>query len=178
MSKSAAIEGAKIVAIHRALTQGVNFDTPNNNQATPLHYACMNPNSDVAIQLLQRFPQNINALGEHGFHILHYACQLGHLELLKYIFEKPNFDIDFNVPTPDGGWTPLHLACFHGQYEVVKLLYDNYEVKSIKVDRKDNFQHTPMYLAKQKGHQSIIELLQAWEFESVVPPSKKRKHLS
>jgi len=39
-----------------------------------------------AIQLLQRFPEKINDLGIQGWYVLHYACEFGHLELVKYVY--------------------------------------------------------------------------------------------
>jgi len=70
--------------IHNALEKfniDIDFDTLDYNQLTPLHDACQNKTSDVAICLLRRFPDKIN-----DWHVLHIACYFGHLELLKYTF--------------------------------------------------------------------------------------------
>ena len=77
------------------INSGINFDTQDVQQNTPLHLACMNKTSAVAIQLLKRFPNKINVLGQNGMHVLHWASQSGNLELLKYVFGNP--DLDFNV---------------------------------------------------------------------------------
>ena len=92
------------------MKSGIDFNTPNSKQSTPLHFACINTTSDLAIHLLQRFPQRINEMGAHGMHILHYTCGSGNLDLLKYIFT--NFDnIDFNALDEDGE-TPMD-ACLN-----------------------------------------------------------------
>ena len=140
------------------MNSDIDFDAQNFHQSTPLHRACKNMNSDVAIQLLQRFPEKIHDLGYQGYHVLHYAGRYGHVELLKYIFENSNFNIDFNVKSTAGS-TPLHLACCHGQFEVVKYLLENSKLKGIDITTKNNHQRTPEDLARQKGHSDILELL-------------------
>ena len=83
----------------------IDFDTQNENHLTPFHYACMNSNtSDVAIHLLRRFPDKINILGPAGMHILHLACQYGLLDLLKFIVENPDFNIDFKFQRCESVW--------------------------------------------------------------------------
>ena len=56
----------------------------------------------------------------------------------------------------------LHFACCFGQYEVVKFLFKNYEAKGIDVARKSNNFGTAEDIAKGKGHQSILEVLELW----------------
>ena len=121
--------------IHNALEKfniNIDFDTPDNNQFSPLHWASTNKTSDVAIHLLERFPDKINVLDQDGYHILHYACQDGHLQLLKYIFGNQDFDIDFNIAGQDG-CTPFHIACYNGQFEVVKFLLEKSKEKGIDI---------------------------------------------
>ena len=74
--------------IHNALEKiniDIDFDTLDYNQNTPIHLACMNNTSDVAIRLLQRFPDKINSSDPNGLQIWHLACYFGHLKLLMYI---------------------------------------------------------------------------------------------
>ena len=153
------------------INSDIGFETRNYHQHTPLHYACRNQKSrlyctkpEVAIQLLERFPQKICILGQNDAHILHYACELGHLELIKYITLTSDFEVDFNV-VADGGCTPLHLACWHGRYEIVKFLFQNYDVKGIDVTLKNNFGQTAEDLARQNGHQDILKVLETWKNE-------------
>ena len=145
----------------------IDFDTSDYNQATPLHYACMKKDSDVAIHLIERFPDKINILGLNGWHVLHYACQFGHLELLNHIFRNRDFDIDFNV-ADQNGHTPLHDACYNGQFEVVKFLLENSKEKGIDVYKKANNQKTAEDLARRKGHANILELLEAWTLQETI----------
>ena len=136
----------------------IDFDTRNQSQNTPLHLACLNKTSDVAIHLLKRFPDKINALGWNDRHVLHNACAFGHLDLLKYICQNPEFDIDFNV-VDQRGYTPFHLACYYGQFEIVKFLLENSNEKGIDIFKKDNFLKTAEDVARRKGHKDIVETL-------------------
>ena len=113
---------------------------------------------------LQRFPQKINVLGQSGAHILHYACLSGHLELLKYIVSTPDFDVDFNVVILQG-LTPLQCASGLGHYQVVKFLYQNHVATGIDVARKNNNGKTAKDLARRKGHQDVLEVLELWTME-------------
>ena len=138
----------------------INFDTRNQSQTTPLHFACMNKTSDVAIRLLKIFPDKINVLSNSNLHVLHLACQFGNLELLKYIFENPDLDIDFNVVDLRGN-TPFHIACYYGQVEVVKFMLDNSIEKGVDIDifKKNNSQKTAEDIARRRGHKDISEVL-------------------
>ena len=89
--------------------------------------------------------------------MLHYSCEHANLDLLKYIIENPDFDIDFNI-TDQNGLTPLHLACYLGHYEVVKFLFMNSKEKGIVLDVKDPHGYTPLHDACEKGHLEIVKL--------------------
>ena len=105
--------------------------------------------------------------------MLHYACQFGHLELLKFIIGNPDFDIDFNIVDQTGN-TPLHWACYHGQFEVVKFLFDNSNEKEIDIFKKNNNQRTAEDLARLKGHKDILELLELWTLPKKIAADKAR----
>ena len=143
----------------------IDFDTRENIHATPLHAAVKNTKSDVAIQLLQRFPQKINILGLFGEHILHVVCEFGHLELLKHIALTSDFEVDFNVVDAHNQ-TPLHLASRFGHFEIVKFLFQNHEAKGIDVSRKINNGCTAEDLARQRGHMNILEVLKIWTLKT------------
>ena len=156
------------------INSSINFDTQNVNQQSPLHAASTNKSSNVAIHLLERYPQKINVLGLNGMHLLHYACQNGHLELLKYIFANSNLDIDLNVVDPLG-WTPLHSASWCGQYETVRFILEHHEKKGIDILRKNNSQRTAEDLTR---HPNIKELFEIWTFPLKMARVEqlKRKH--
>ena len=128
---------------------------------SPLHIACDKLHSEIVIYLLERYPKEIDVLGPMDMHLLHYACQdKGNIELLKYIINNPNFDIDFNVVDQYGA-TPLHVACYFGQIEVVKLLLETSKRRNIDIYKQNNQGYTPEKLAEVSGHADIAELLKS-----------------
>ena len=157
--------------VHNALQEinsDIDFNTRNVRLATPMQLACKNKTSDVAIHLLQRFPDKINVLGENGMHVFHYACKYGHLELLKHIFDNHDFDIDFNV-TDGQGQTGLHHASMGGHFEVVYFLLENSIEKGMNIFQKDNQERTAENWAIQNGHNAILELLQLRSLRHRIP---------
>ena len=115
----------------------------------------------------------INDLGQYGMHVLHYTCQFGNLELLKYIVGNPDFDIDFNVADEDGD-TPLHHACSFGEFEVVKFLLQNSSEKGIDISRKNNNQRTAEDLARNKNYKEILELFEVLTIRKTIEAYKLR----
>ena len=154
------------------INSGIDFNTRNHRQEAPFHTACYKK-SDVAICLLQRFPEQIDVLGFQGCHVLHYACRNGHLQMLKFIIGNPDFDIDFNIVDQSGN-TPLHKACCYGQFEVVKFLLENSNKKEIDIYKKNNNQRTAEDLARLKGHKEILELLEFWTLSKKIEAYKAR----
>ena len=138
----------------------INLDTLFPFSCTAFHDACMNKTSDVAIQLLKRFPQKIHSLGTKDKHVLHYACMGQNLPLLEYIFGNSEFDIDFNV-VDSLGMTPLHLAC--SNIFVVKLFMKHAKEKGIDITKKDKWGRTARRVFLQfhnyaQGYGDILEL--------------------
>ena len=138
------------------INSDIGFDTRCENQLTPLHYAIMNKTSDVAIRLLETFPDDFNVLAQYGTHVLHFVCHHGHLNLLKHMFDYPNI-IDFNV-ADQGGTTPLHFACHAGQFEVVKFLLENSNEKGIDIYKINIRFKTAEDYARQNGYEEIVKL--------------------
>ena len=120
----------------------------------------MNKTSDVAIRLLETFPDDFNVLAQYGTHVLHFVCHHGHLNLLKHMFDYPNI-IDFNV-ADQGGTTPLHYACHAGRFEVVKFLLENSNEKEIDIYKKNNAQQTAEDYARIMGRKDILELMRMY----------------
>ena len=141
------------------ISSDIDFDTLDNSGESPLHDACLNKDSDVAIHLLKRFPQRLNVLDGDGWHVLHFTCRNGHLTLLNYLIGNPDLNIDFNVVTQHGN-TPLHIACWKGQIEIVKVLLENSKEIGIDIAKKNNYQQTAEDVAKHFGYQEILDLFE------------------
>lgn len=88
-----------------------------------------------------------------NFTPLHYASFLGNLEIVKFLIEQDNIDInckDIEL------WTPLHWAIHRGHAEIVKLLLKH---KKIDINAKTNNLRTPLHNAMKELNLEIIKLL-------------------
>jgi hypothetical protein len=105
---------------------------------------------------------NIHANDEEGFR---YACQNGHLEVVKYLMkqeDKPNIHA-YN----EGGF---RWACFYGHLEVVKYLMSLDNKPNIHANNEFGFQ-----LACHNGHLEVVKYLVELcdEYELVIDENGK-----
>ena len=83
---------------------------------------------------------------------LHMAAQSGILIEVKQLIIG---GYDVKQRDEKYGFTPPHQAVFFGHTEIVEFLI----VEGANVNAINNAGSTPLYLAKGKGHQAIVELL-------------------
>ena len=95
--------------------------------------------------------------GENGLTPLHYACQGGRLDIVKYLIEEKN--IDSSCQAKDG-ILPLHIASINGHLPVVKLLVEDYHCNP---GVKDKNGMTPGHWAQRKDHVEISSYLSSME---------------
>ena len=57
-----------------------------------------------------------------GLSALHSACECGHLEIVRYLLEERNYDIELRDKV---GNAPIHYAAYGGGLNVVRYLIDN-----------------------------------------------------
>jgi ankyrin repeat protein len=60
-----------------------------------------------------------------GCQPIHYACDNGHLEVVKWLEEQDGVSL---TAEDDDGWQPIHCACENGHLELVKWLAAQDEV--------------------------------------------------
>ena len=163
--------------VHNALediNSDIDFDTRSDLQDTPLHEAVSNASSDVAIHLIQRFPNKINVRGQQDRPLLHYACYYKNMGFLEHIFRNPDYDIDYNA-VDEEGLTGLHHACIDGHFEVVNFLLQNSNEKGIDIFKKSNYLQTAEFCAIHLGHVDILELLEIWTLPKKIEEAKARR---
>ena len=90
--------------------------------------------------------------GNHEAPPIHYACQLGHIDIVRYLVEK---GCDLKIKA-DRGMTPLHAACFSGKLDVVCYLIGG---KKCDIESKGTNQCTPLFYACERGQISIVRYL-------------------
>ena len=87
---------------------------------TPLHYAALNKNIEVAKQLLQN-GADINAMGDNKVHPIHLASINNNLEFIKLLLK---YGANINVKD-DKNRIPLHLATIEKNCKIVDYLLEN-----------------------------------------------------
>ena len=90
-----------------------------------------------------------NKVGYNEATLLHYACQIGDTETVKYLIDR-GADVNSLDACDD---TPLHYACIYGNLDIVKILLDN----GANVNSLDYFDTTPLYTAVSNA--DIVSLL-------------------
>ena len=149
---------------------------------TPLHFACMKGNTNVAKYLITNCNCNLFHSTNSGFTPYDFAQMLGHLEIVNLVSNIPGSgtgsgtgisrimntvmqgmvgsvaphslgDISANInPT----FTPLHWACCTGNLEAVKLYINRFNIHSSSTWM---FGITPLDLACQMGNLEIVKYL-------------------
>ena len=101
----AAVEKAGTTAaeINAILDKGAYVNARNDKQQTPLHWACINDNMELAMALMDR-GADVNARDKHQITPLHHACGNDNMELAMALVNK-GADVDAKNYK---GNTPLH----------------------------------------------------------------------
>lgn len=130
---------------------------PDPYGSTLVHIAAAHGHLDIVDYLV--CDMNCDPLMETKKHItpLLLACHGGHLEVLKFYFEKLNVGpkVSLTIITGD---KPIHIATLMGHLNVVKYLVEELKCDVNSVNTKFN-SLTPMHYAAQKGHLDIVQYL-------------------
>ena len=133
--------------------------TKDEDERTPLHWACSQNNLEMVEYLLK--PRAAIAAIEvddmvdaSGWTPVHISASLGNVGILD-AFLKSDSDIDINLTT-NQGTTALHLAASKNRSNVVRMLVVDHKC-SCRI--KDNKGSTALHRAASIGSQPIVELL-------------------
>ena len=91
---------------------------------------------------------------KNGVTALHYACQEGHVVVVRALISAPGIDV--NRLDRVKGITALHWACQRGHVEVVRALLS---APGIDVNNKGNQGFPALDIAKAFKHTEIATLL-------------------
>ena len=132
-----------------------NFLDSQSSGGSPLANACSIGNIDVAEKLMLAGCR-VDSTSEDGRTPLHEVAMDGSVKLLDAIFEINKTAEYVNKRSGDGS-TALHHAAMNGHLPVVvKIL----EIEGIENNVQDSEGCTPMSLAWEQGHKSIISRLE------------------
>ena len=114
------------------------------------------------IKTLLKKDGNVNEMF-NGFTPFHVACKFGKEEVVRFLLQEPNIDIDIldenesrakKIKERKG--TALHLACENDHKSVVTILLSH---SKTNVNSRDNFGATPLHWSCREGHAEIVSLL-------------------
>ena len=121
-----------------------------------LHFAVAEEDIELTLQILTTDETDVNFLRPPGISVLHQACILGNLELMRLLIEngadvhQKNFE----------GLTPLHLTVVHGNFDAAMYLInqgvDTVEIKNgFQLETSWNgYKHTSHLTTKERGKSS------------------------
>lgn len=125
---------------------GCDFLSKNKDERTPLHLAAKGKMVDVINAVKNE--KNLLEVDTRGDTALHIASRSGNDKILAAFFPTPNM-------VNDDGNTPLHISCMFGNEQGVKFFIQ----KEGNIEIKNAFGQTPILLAAQEGHSSIVSFL-------------------
>ncbi|KAG6977699.1 hypothetical protein JG688_00000066 [Phytophthora aleatoria] len=133
----AAVKAGDVGKLQELLDNGVNLDVKDEDERTPLHWACATGRLDVAEFLLERGKAAVNVQDDAGWTPLMSAASAGHGDIVGLLLSK---GADANLPN-ENGQIPLH---YHrGRQEIAELLLDY----TRDVNQADNTGSTPLMRA-------------------------------
>jgi len=131
---------------------GVDVNSQDGSDWTPLHRAAINGHTETAQLLLAQGAQ-IDARSEYGRTPLHLAAAGGQVEVAELLLSQ-----GAQVDAQNGdNETPLHWAAHNGHIETVQLLRS----QGAQVDAQNGDNETPLHRAADNGHTETVQLLLA-----------------
>lgn len=91
---------------------------------------------------------------DFGLTALQYACKAAHAEMVQYLL---SLGADPNIRAPDGR-NALHFAAAYANREILLMLL----ALGLDAECRDNYQCTPLDLARQNLNKSTIPTLESW----------------
>ncbi|CAH8435928.1 unnamed protein product [Schistosoma mattheei] len=108
----------------------------------------------VALKGMISSGASVNEVDKHSFTPLHWAANVGAIEILQYLLWK---NADPSLVTKNG-WTAVHIAAIRGYEKCIQSLVD----RGVSVSVKDKYGQTPGHLASIHGNSgSLLTLLRA-----------------
>ncbi len=146
------VKKGDLAAVKKLILADSNLvNLPDENQRTPLHWACRGTNLEL-IAFLVKNKANVNALDVNNVVPLHSAVARENLKAAKLLIKhKARVDV-----SSQSGTTPLHYAAVRGNVEIVKLLLK----QGAPLEVRNDYQRTPLLLAaREMGGIEVIKVL-------------------
>ncbi|XP_048257810.1 serine/threonine-protein phosphatase 6 regulatory ankyrin repeat subunit A-like [Haliotis rufescens] len=145
----------------------VDINRRGLKKRSPVMIAAESGHKEV-VELLVNKGADASLMDKKGNNILHLACQMGHVEVVKYVLSQDIVDINSR------GWktkTPMMMAAEEGHKEVVELLLNKGTDPSLVDKRGNNILH----LACQNGQMEVVKYIVSKVIVDVNAKNKRRK---
>ncbi|KAK6205363.1 ankyrin repeat-containing domain protein [Scheffersomyces amazonensis] len=151
-------QGKTLLAKHMIDTDAKQILIKDDDDRSPLHWACSMNNLELVEYIIKPRPTiknlDIDEMEDAGgWTPLHIAASVGNLSIFELLVTKLDADVNETTST---GVAPIHLAISKNHYDIVKRLVEDFKA-SCRVKDKKGF--TPLHRAAAIGSQPIIKLL-------------------
>ncbi|EAY04905.1 hypothetical protein TVAG_016770 [Trichomonas vaginalis G3] len=135
------------------LTRGGNRNTKDDEGKSLLHLAVKHDSQDVGLMLIEE-GLDINVKDNKGITSLMYCAEVGNTSMAKLLLSK---GADVNSLNKENQ-NVLHMCCIYNSFGVLQTCLEKYPHMNVK----DKNGKTPLDIAKEKGNQEIIDVLNSY----------------
>ena len=131
----------------------ISVNATNNDQATPLTFACLDGGRLDNMEMLIQYGADINARDIDGETLLHYASRYSKQEIVEFLLKLNQISVN---AANNNQAAPLMFACFDGGR------LDNMETLlqfGADINARDIDGETLLHFASQYSRQDIVEFL-------------------
>ena len=132
------------------INKGANKDAKTNAGWTPLHIVASKNDARFASMLITQGASVDKKDNQHDRTPLHIGLENHHFKVAETLISK-----GANMNSTTFGETPLFTAAKTGDDILVKFLIDHHASTSIR----DEAGYTPLHIAAEKGHYTVVKLL-------------------
>lgn len=131
-----------------------------NDNFTPVHYACHRGNLPI-LKLLLQYDGDIHSTSKNGVNSLHLACVSGNLDLIKYLILDQRLDPFIKSTASES--QPVHLATNAGHINVVEYLISEHRCDPLDEDK--NSENCLTLAIKNRKREMALWLLKTDRFQ-------------
>ncbi|OHS96281.1 hypothetical protein TRFO_37554 [Tritrichomonas foetus] len=132
---------------------GVDIITPDEDDFTPLHYACISGSYEAAHLLSGQPDVDSFVKGKDDLTPLILASKYGHKNIVSLLLGKKGVSVK---EESNGKMNALHYASIKGHYEAVSILLS---MKDCDINYQASNFSTALHYAAQNGHAEVIRIL-------------------
>lgn len=151
-----AVQNNDLARVEQLLNNGVDVNSRNSYDSTPLMMAAFSDDRLSVARLLIDRGADVNAISREGGTALTHACDFGAYNIVELLISS-GADVNLHLQSSPYGWTPLTAAIGLGGYErIVRLLL----IRGADVNLALRWSgDTPLMLAARDGFADIAATL-------------------